>query len=200
MYSWMPKLWTLRSKCSAAAMQTGLRSVAPWRAGAHLIQLRERRDLAQVADAAGVHHRRPDVVDELLLDQLLAVVDRVEDLADRERRRRVLADEAEAFLSSRPASDPPSRTGGTARGLAQPRRFDRRQPVVHVVQQMDVGAELARAGARTAAARTSRYVSLLHTFSGGRPALGRLVVQLAAADAVGAGRDRARRTARGSAL
>src|SRR5437764_14019875 len=29
MYSWIPKLWTLRSKCSAAAMATGLRSVAP---------------------------------------------------------------------------------------------------------------------------------------------------------------------------
>jgi hypothetical protein len=29
MYSWMPKLWTLRSKWSAAAMHTGLRSVAP---------------------------------------------------------------------------------------------------------------------------------------------------------------------------
>ena len=29
MYSWMPKLCTLRSKCSAAARQTGLRSVAP---------------------------------------------------------------------------------------------------------------------------------------------------------------------------
>src|SRR5262245_10156339 len=29
MYSWMPKLWTLRSKWSAAAIATGLRSVAP---------------------------------------------------------------------------------------------------------------------------------------------------------------------------
>ena len=42
-------------------------------------------------------HGRADIVDQLLLDQLLAVPDRVEDLADRERRRGVLADQAESL-------------------------------------------------------------------------------------------------------
>ena len=30
MYSWMPKLWIARSRCSAAAMPTGEMSVGPW--------------------------------------------------------------------------------------------------------------------------------------------------------------------------
>ena len=30
MYSWMPKLWIARPRCSAAAMPTGEMSVGPW--------------------------------------------------------------------------------------------------------------------------------------------------------------------------
>jgi hypothetical protein len=48
----------------------------------------------------GVHDRRADVVDQLLADQLLAVVNRREHLAHRQRRGRVLADQAEAACSS----------------------------------------------------------------------------------------------------
>ena len=98
MYSWMPKLWTLRSKCSAAAMQTGERSVAPWQPVRTWYSSARCAILRRWRDAAGVHDRRADVVDELLLDELLAVVDAVEDLADRDRRRGVLADQAEALL------------------------------------------------------------------------------------------------------
>ena len=84
-------------------------------AGAHLVHRREVGDAAHVRDAAGVHDGRADVVDQLLADQVLAVPDRVEDFADRQRRGRVLADQAERLPGSRPASRPRSRTGGTAR-------------------------------------------------------------------------------------
>ena len=66
--------------------------------GAHLIELGEMRNPAQVGDASGVHDRRANEVDELFGDQRLAVVDRVEYLAHRDRRDRVLADETEALL------------------------------------------------------------------------------------------------------
>ena len=38
------------------------------RSGAHLVQLGEGRDLAQMADAAGAHHRGADVVDQLFAE------------------------------------------------------------------------------------------------------------------------------------
>src|SRR5947209_5764604 len=41
-------------------------------AGAHLIEFRQTGDLAQVGDSSGMDDRCPDVVNELLLDQLLA--------------------------------------------------------------------------------------------------------------------------------
>jgi len=45
-----------------------------------------------------MHNRGPDVINELLADKLLAIVDRIENFTDRQRRRGVLADEAEALL------------------------------------------------------------------------------------------------------
>src|SRR5262249_34504783 len=52
-------------------------------AGAYLIQAREIGDSAQVSNAACMYDRRAYVVDELVLDQILAVPDGVEDLTDR---------------------------------------------------------------------------------------------------------------------
>src|SRR3546814_7197597 len=40
------------------------------RSGADLVELRQRGDLAQLGNAAGVDHGGPDIVDELALDQL----------------------------------------------------------------------------------------------------------------------------------
>ena len=67
-------------------------------AGPHLVQLGEAGDLPQVADAPRVNHGGADVVDQLLLNELAAVVNRIEHLADGERCRRVLADQPEALL------------------------------------------------------------------------------------------------------
>ena len=125
MYSWMPKFGTQVSKCSAAPMHTGERSVAPWNPVRTLMQRREVRDAPHVRDAAAVHDGRADVVDELVLDEVLAVPDRVEHLAHRERRHRVLADRARTPSGFPPASQSSiqnSRYGSS--DLAEPRGFD----------------------------------------------------------------------------
>ena len=75
---------------------------------------------------------------------------RVEDLAHRERRRGVLADEAEALLQLRGhrVLQPEQVVGLEV--LAEARGLDRRQAVVHVVEQVDVGPEaLAADGAKS---------------------------------------------------
>jgi len=51
-----------------------------------------------MADPAAVNNRHTDVVDQFLFDELLAIVDRVEDFTDRNRRRRMLANRAETML------------------------------------------------------------------------------------------------------
>ena len=150
-------------------MQTGLRSVAPcepvrtWYISARLAIF------LQVGDAAGVHHRGADVVDELLLDQLLAVIDGVEHFAHRQRRGGVLADQAEPLLQFR------------RRGILQPEQMVRLQFLAQRAPPRSASAGDARraadarrartpcAAARTAAAQSSRYFVLTRRFSGGRP-------------------------------
>ena len=66
-----------------------------------VIQFRQAGDLPQVRDSASMHNCDPDVINELLLNKLLAIVDRIEDLADRDRRSGVLANEAQTFLQLR---------------------------------------------------------------------------------------------------
>src|SRR3954468_14206231 len=98
-----------------------------------------------MGDAAGMDYGGADIVDQLLLDQLLAVPDRIEDLADRERRRRMLSDQAEiGLILGRSRIFQPERLVGLEI-LAEPPGFDRRQPMMHVVEQVDVPAKrLAR--------------------------------------------------------
>ena len=105
-------------------------------AGSHVEKLGQVRDLSQVADAAGMNHRRTDVVDELFLDELLAVVNRIEDLTHGERRRGVLADDPEALLQlCRHGILQPEQVG-RLECLPQPHSLDRREPVMRVVQEV----------------------------------------------------------------
>src|ERR1700739_131532 len=60
--------------------------------GLDVIEIGELRDSSQVADAARMHDGGANVVDQLLLDQLLAIPNAVEDLPHRKRCRGVLAD------------------------------------------------------------------------------------------------------------
>ena len=86
-----------------------------------------------MGDAASVRHRGADVVDQPLGDQLLAVPDAVEDLTDRDRGGRVLADQPKRglVLGGGGVLDPEHAVRLQRR--AQPPGFDRRQPVVNVV-------------------------------------------------------------------
>src|SRR5688572_2606054 len=87
-------------------------------------------------DATCMHDSRADIVDELILNQILAIPDGVEDLTDGERRNGVLADQAKGVLvfGGRRILHPEQ--AKRLQGLAQARGLDRREPMVHVVQKM----------------------------------------------------------------
>src|SRR5437868_5174731 len=70
----------------------------PVATGADLVETGEVCDAAQMRDAAGTDDGATNVVDELILDQILGIPDRVEDLAHRERYHGVLPDQSEGFL------------------------------------------------------------------------------------------------------
>ena len=65
---------------------------------ADVVKLAQMGDLAQVRYTSRVNDRVPDVIDQLLLDEQLAVENRVEYLADGDGCGGVLADQAEALL------------------------------------------------------------------------------------------------------
>ena len=95
-----------------------------------------------MAYAACVDNRRSDVVDELFLDELVAVVDAVEHLADGERNRRVLPDDAEALLQFRRNRILQPEQTVRLETLAELRRFDWRESMMCVVEQQRFGTEL----------------------------------------------------------
>ena len=64
----------------------------------HMINLRQRSDLLEMGQASAVHHRHAEVVDQLFLDENVGVPNRIEDLANREWRCRMLTNDAEALL------------------------------------------------------------------------------------------------------
>jgi len=98
-------------------------------------------DAAQMRDAAGVNYCRADEIDQLLGDQRLAIVDRVEYLADGNRRDGVLSNDPEALLVfGRRRILHPEQPVRLQR-FAKTRRLDRGQPVVYVVQDVMLKAE-----------------------------------------------------------
>jgi len=70
-------------------------------AGADLVQLGKAGDFLQMRDASGVDHGGSDEINQLLLNQLLAIENRVENFADGERSGGVLTYEPETFLQFR---------------------------------------------------------------------------------------------------
>src|SRR5699024_1713006 len=91
MYSWAPQLWMLMSRCSSTAKPIGETSVGPWKPDLIWYGSACAITFFKRGDDAEVRGRAADVVDELLVDQVLDVVDRVEHLADGQRGRRLLA-------------------------------------------------------------------------------------------------------------
>src|SRR5918996_3888 len=94
-----------------------------------------------MADASGAHDRGANVVDQLFADQLRAIVNRIEDLTNGERRGGVLPNQSEARLLFRRCRILEPEQMIWLEALAEPSGFNRRQPVVDVVQQVDVVSE-----------------------------------------------------------
>jgi hypothetical protein len=68
------------------------------RASSNVIHLGEICDPSQLRDAPAMNHGRPDVIDQLFLDQLLAIINAVKHFADRQRCGGVLSDNPKALL------------------------------------------------------------------------------------------------------
>lgn len=84
-----------------------------------------------------------DIVNELLFNQLLAVPDAVEHFPHRNWRDGVLADQAETLLVFSGSRIFHPEQAVLFNTFAEPRRFDGRQTVVHVVKEMFTETELA---------------------------------------------------------
>ena len=97
-------------------------------------------------NAACVRQGRADIVDQLLLDQLLAIPDAVENFADGDRRDRMLANQPEAGLVFRGRGVFHPEQAIRLDRFAETRGFDRRQAVVDVMQQMRIEAEFVAHG------------------------------------------------------
>ncbi|GAA2273432.1 hypothetical protein GCM10009853_029080 [Glycomyces scopariae] len=127
-------------------------------------------------DPAGVRDGAAHVVDQLLADDLLVVPHGIEDLADRERGRGVLPDQAQRLLvlGGRDVFEPEQVVGFER--LPELRGLDRGEPVVRVVQQREFGAELVPDGLEHPGhvAEVGARVPVL--LGRTRAALGRLVV------------------------
>ena len=108
----------------------------------HVIQFGQACDLSQMGNPARVHHGRPNVINQLFLNELLAIVNRVEHFADRNRRCRVLPDQPKTFLQLRWRRIFQPEQVIWFETLSEPSRLNRRQPVVRIVQQRNVFAKL----------------------------------------------------------
>ncbi len=111
-------------------------------AGAHLPDRGEIGDATQMRHPTRADDRHADIVDQLVLDQVLAVPQRIEDFTDSQRRRRMLTDQLERLLIlGRRGVFHPEQLVGLQRP-AHLRGFQRRQAVMRVVQEVVVKAEL----------------------------------------------------------
>src|SRR5579884_2247143 len=68
------------------------------RTGSYLINLCEIRNFPQMRDSACMHDRRANEIDQLLLNELLAIENRIEYLPYGQRRGRVLTNQSKALL------------------------------------------------------------------------------------------------------
>ena len=111
-------------------------------ASAHMIEGREVSGLFGVRDAAAVHDRHADVVDPLMTNEIVGVPHGVEDFSCGDWSCGVTTDEFEALLKFGGAGVfHPEEVVGFER-LAEACGFDRREPMVDVVEKVDVGTEL----------------------------------------------------------
>ena len=132
---------------------------------ADVIEFSEIGDSFQLSDAAGMKDGRADVVDQLSLNQL-AIVNAVEDFADSQRRGGVLADEPEAFLELGGNRIFEPEEMGRFEFLAEACGLDRREAMVSIVKQMQIGTEFLRRRMKSCGTKF-KYCSEDQRFSGG---------------------------------
>ena len=121
--------------------------------GLHAEELAERRHLARRAQPADLRDVDADEVDQPAGDQRQVFLLRVEQLAHRDRHARLLPDEVEVVLLLGRQRVLDEERVVLLQLLAQADRLAGRDPLVDVVQQLDVVAEGRCAGARTASGR-----------------------------------------------
>ena len=124
--------------------------------GADAEELAERRHLARRAQAADLRDVDADEVDQPLGDERHVFVLRVEQLAHRDRDARLLAQQPEVVVLLGRERVFEEEQAVRLERLAEVDRLVRRDPLVHVVQQLDLVAELACAGARRTSAACAR--------------------------------------------
>src|SRR5947208_3078244 len=120
----------------------GAEVCGPVTAGTHLVEFGQSGDLFEMRDASGMDNRRADVVDELFLNQNVAVVDRVKYLSHGQRSGSVTPDDPEPLLQLGWCCifEPEEMIG--FKFFAQARCFDGAEPMMRVVQQMNLRAKL----------------------------------------------------------
>src|SRR5258708_32388410 len=92
-------------------------------------------------DSSSVHNGGPNVIDQLLLDKLLAIINGVEYFADGQWRSGVLTDKPEALLQLRGNRILEPEQIIRLEALSQARRSDRREPMRGAVQQQKMTPE-----------------------------------------------------------
>ena len=107
----------------------------------HLVHGRKIRNAAQMCDPACMHDSGPNIVNQLVLDQVFAVPQSVEDFAYGQRCRYVLTNEFERLLilGWRRVLHPEQMVG--LQGFAQATNLNGCEPVMHIMQQVNVRAD-----------------------------------------------------------
>src|ERR1700730_2135028 len=88
-----------------------------------------------------MHDRRPDVVNELFLDELMAIVNGIEDFTYGERRSGVLTNKTEALLQLGRCWIFEPEQMERFKTLPQARCFDRTEAVMRIMQQAKIWSE-----------------------------------------------------------
>jgi hypothetical protein len=104
--------------------------------GSNLVDFRKVRNSAQMRDSSRMHDRSADVIDQLLLYELLAIVDSIEHFAHSQGGCGVPANQAEAFLQFRGRGILQPEQVVRFKFFPQPRRFNRSETMMDIVQEV----------------------------------------------------------------
>ena len=108
----------------------------PMGPGSNLVHFRKVRNPAQMRDSSRMHDRGADVIDQLLLYALLAIIDSVENFAHSQGSRGVPANQAEAFLQFRGCGIFQPEQVVRFKFFSQPRRFNRSESMMGIVPEV----------------------------------------------------------------